>query len=142
MSTTSKDFAEFVNHCREAVGQQVSGRTEAFQALWSQAEDVVLMGAAGAHQVGWADVSERLTWASQHLNFNRFNATDLLTCVNGHLGFTLDLEHMTREVNGRTEQRVLRASQGYRFEDGRWRVIFRHGDPMAETVLPPGPINK
>ena len=24
-----------------------------------------------------------------------------------------------------------------RFMDGQWRVVFRHGDPMAEDLLPP-----
>jgi len=133
------EFTDFVRQCHAAVGQQVSGRTEPFQALWSNADDVVLMGAAGSHQVGWADVSARLTWASQHLNFGDFTVQNLLTGVDGHLGFTVDLEHMSREANGQTEHRTLRASQGYRFEDGRWRVIFRHADPMAETVPLPRP---
>ena len=131
------DFVEFVRQCREAVSQQVIGRTEAFQALWSRADDVVLMGAAGSHQVGWADVSARLTWASEHLGFGGFTVENLLTGVDGTLGFTVDLEHMSRRVNGQTEHRTLRATQGYRFTDGEWRVVFRHGDPMAETVQLP-----
>ncbi len=44
---------------------------------------------------------------------------------------------MSREVEGKTEQRTLRSSQGYRFVEGEWRVVFRHGDPMAEDLLPP-----
>jgi ketosteroid isomerase-like protein len=143
MSTTlHQNFDEFVYRCREAVGQQVSGRTEAFHALWSQSDDVVLMGAAGSHQVGWADVSAQLTWASQHLNFGGFSVKNLLMSVSDNLGFTVDLEHMSREVDGLTEQRTLRASQGYRFEDGQWRVVFRHGDPMADAVVVPEPIDE
>jgi ketosteroid isomerase-like protein len=142
MSPTSPtEFEEFVHQCREAVAQQVSRRTEAFQALWSTADDVVLMGAAGSHQVGWADVSARLTWASEHLSFGGFSVENLTTNAGGNLAFTVDLEHMSREVNGQTERRTLRASQGYRFEDGRWRVVFRHGDPMAEDVPLPAPNN-
>ena len=136
MAATDKDFETFVGLCREAVAQQVSGRTEAFQALWSRDDDVVLIGAAGSHQKGWHDVSERLSWASQHLNFGGFHVENLLTSVSGDLAFTVDLEHMSREVGGEREQRTLRSSQGYRFEDGRWRVVFRHGDPMAEDILP------
>lgn len=33
MATTDKDFDEFMGVCREAVAQQVSGRTEAFQSF-------------------------------------------------------------------------------------------------------------
>jgi ketosteroid isomerase-like protein len=137
MATPDKDIQVFVSRCRKAVAEQVSGRTEAFQALWSQADDVVLIGAAGSHQKGWHDVSERLSWASEHLNWGGFQVENLLTNVSEDLAFTVDLENMTREVEGKTEQRILRSSQGYRFEDGQWRVVFRHGDPMAEDLLPP-----
>ncbi|HXN62615.1 MAG TPA: nuclear transport factor 2 family protein [Acidimicrobiales bacterium] len=136
MAAMDNDFETFVGICREAVAQQVSGRTGAFQALWSRDDDVVLIGAAGSHQKGWHDVSERLSWASQHLNFGGFHVENLLKSVSGDLAFTVDLEHMSREVGGEREQRTLRSSQGYRFEDGRWRVVFRHGDPMAEDALP------
>lgn len=136
MATTDKDFDAFVDSCREAVAQQVSGRTEAFQSLWSREDDVVLIGAAGSHQKGWHDVSARLSWASQHLNFGGFHVENLLTSVSGDLAFTVDLEHMSREVGGESEHRTLRSSQGYRLEDGRWLVVFRHGDPMAADTLP------
>ncbi len=138
-TATDQEFDAFVRTCREAVGRQVSGRTESFQSLWSRADDVVLMGAAGSHQKGWAAVSRQLTWASQHLNFRNFTVENLLTCVSEDIAFTVDLKHMIREVNGQVEQRTLRASQGYRVEDDRWRVIFRHGDPMAEPTDPTQP---
>jgi ketosteroid isomerase-like protein len=137
MVTTDKDFETFVDICRKSVAHQVGGRTGAFQALWSQGDDVVLIGAAGSFQKGWHDVSERLSWASQHLNFGGFQVENLATSVSGDLAFTVDLEHMSREVEGKREHRTLRSSQGYRFEDGQWRVVFRHGDPMAEDLLPP-----
>ena len=120
------------------VSQQVAGHTETFQDLWSRADDVVLVGAAGSHAVGWDEVSASLSWASSHLDFGNWSAEILLTRVVGSLGFTLDLEHISRRVNGKTEERTLRVSQGYEFEDGRWRVVFRHGDPMAERIQLPG----
>ena len=52
MATTDKDFETFLEVCRKAVADQVSGRTEAFQSLWSRNDDVVLIGAAGSHQRG------------------------------------------------------------------------------------------
>ena len=137
MTTTDKDFETFLDTCRKAVAHQVSGRTEVFQSLWSRDDDVVLIGAGGSHQKGWHDVSERLSWASQHLNFGGFHVENLMTSVSGDLAFTVDLEHMSREVDGETEDRTLRSSQGYRLENGKWRVVFRHGDPMAEDIIPP-----
>jgi ketosteroid isomerase-like protein len=137
MAATDKDFETFLGICRNAVADQVGGRTEAFQSLWSRSDDVVLIGAAGSHEKGWRDVSERLSWASSHLNFGAFHVENLLTSVSGDLGFTVDLEQMSREADGKTERRTLRSSQGYRLEDGQWRVVFGHGDPMAEDVVLP-----
>ncbi len=85
MATTDKDFDEFMGVCREAVAQQVSGRTDAFQNLWSHDDDVVLIGAAASHQKGWHDVSARVSWASQHLNFGKFHFANLLTSVSADL---------------------------------------------------------
>ena len=129
-----QEFDEFIDQCHLALSQQVSGHTDAFQALWSQAADVVLMGAAGSHAVGWEEVSAGLTWAASHLDFSDWYVENLLTSVNDRLAFTVELEHMNHEVNGERQERTLRASQGYRFEDGHWRVVFRHGDPMAERI--------
>lgn len=130
-------FDEFIATCRRAVSEQVNGNTEPFQALWSHEDDVVLMGAAGSHAVGWEGVSETLTWASEHLDYSGWHVENLLTSVNDRLGFTCDLEHMSHEVNGQIQERTLRATQGYRFENDQWRIVFRHGDPMAERVIPP-----
>jgi ketosteroid isomerase-like protein len=132
-------FEDFVVACRKALSEQVSGHTESFQALWSHRDDVVLMGAAGSHAVGWGNVSAGLSWASRHLDFTEWHAENLLVNVNDKLAFTVDLEHMSRQVGGEAQRRTLRASQGYRFEDGGWRVVFRHGDPMAERITPPEP---
>lgn len=134
---SNEEFNKFVDQCRSALSQQVAGHTEPFQALWSRADDVVLMGALGSHSVGWDDVSTALSFASSQLDFGNWSAENLLTGVADDLAFTVDLEHMNRSVNGEKQARTLRASQGYRLEDGEWRIIFRHGDPMAERVTPP-----
>jgi hypothetical protein len=36
MATIEKDFQTFLETCRKAVAQQVSGQTEPFQSLWSR----------------------------------------------------------------------------------------------------------
>ncbi|HXW79209.1 MAG TPA: nuclear transport factor 2 family protein [Acidimicrobiales bacterium] len=132
-----QDFDVFVDRCRSALSQQVAGHTGPFQTLWSHTDDVVLMGAAGSHAVGWEDVSASLSWASSQLDFHNWSAENLLTEVTENIAFTVDLEHMSHIVAGEKQERTLRASQGYRVEDGEWRVVFRHGDPMAEPVVPP-----
>ncbi len=134
-----EEFERFIALCHKALSQQVSGHTAPFQALWSRSDDVVLMGAAGSHAAGWEDVSASLTWASEHLDFTGWHVENLLSSVNDKLAFTVELEHMSHEVNGERQARTLRASQGYRFENDQWRVVFRHGDPMSQRIVPPEP---
>jgi ketosteroid isomerase-like protein len=50
------------------------------------------------------------------------------TVINGTIAMTADYEHMIRSLDGREYERTLRVTQGYRFEDGRWRIFYRHGD--------------
>lgn len=139
MTEHGQEFDTFLEKCHVALSQQVAGHTDSFQALWSHTGDVVLMGAAGSHAVGWDEVSAGLTWASSHLDFADWHVENLLTSLNDELAFTVELEHMSHQVNGERQERTLRASQGYRFEDDGWRVVFRHGDPMAEPIVPTGP---
>lgn len=131
---SEEQFRQFVELCRDAVRQQVAGGSAAFHALWSHDDDVVLMGAAGSHQVGWADVDPHLTWASEHLHYNEFEVENLLTLVGDELAVTVDLEHMNRSTQQGLDTRTLRVTQVYRVEQGRWRVAVRHGDPMDTPV--------
>jgi len=48
MDTT---WERFVSVCQAALGELVEGRPEPFKALWSHADDVVIMGAFGVMNV-------------------------------------------------------------------------------------------
>ena len=42
-----------------ALGELVQGGPDPFKALWSHADDVVIMGAFGGFERGWEEVSAR-----------------------------------------------------------------------------------
>ena len=44
------------------------------------------------------------------------------------MALTADFEHMIRSFEGREYARTLRVTQAYRFEDGAWKIFYRHGD--------------
>jgi hypothetical protein len=46
------DWDRFISRCHQALGDMVEGRPEAFKALWSHADDVVIMGAFGGYERG------------------------------------------------------------------------------------------
>jgi hypothetical protein len=47
---------------------------------------------------GWGQVSARLDWASKGLAVTDRSEENIVTMVGEDLGYTVDLEHMTRHV--------------------------------------------
>lgn len=132
-TTPSDEFPAFLASCRHAVREQVSGNTALFHELWAHTDEVVLMGAAGSHQIGWADVDTHLAWAAAHLDYTAWTVNNLLTIVRDDLAVTVDLEHMSRHTPGAGNERTLRVTQIYR-RNGTWQLIARHGDPLDQPI--------
>ena len=131
------DAVEFLERCHDALGQHTGGNPGPYLELWSRAEDVSLMGGVGGHQVGIAAVSDLLTAAAKTLNYTTWNAENLVTSFSDTLDFTVELERLTRQIDGETETMSLRATSVYRREDGAWKVIHRHGDGLMTVEIDP-----
>ncbi len=139
LATGRKDAeaAEFLECCHRALRQHTSGNPRPYLELWSDADDVSLMGGVGGHQVGLEQVSQLLTAAAKTLNYETWDAENLVTGFSETLGFTVELERLTRHVDGKLEEMSLRATSIYRREDGGWRVIHRHGDSLMTVEIDP-----
>jgi hypothetical protein len=121
---------QFVMACQQALGDLVEGRPELFKALWSHADDVVIMGAFGGYERGWEQVSARLDWAARGIAATDRSMENVVTVVGDDLAYTVDLEHMTRHTGDQPEPRTLRCTQAYRRESGQWKVVLRHADEL------------
>ncbi len=131
------EAAEFLERCHVALGQHTGGNPKPYLELWSHADDVSLMGGVGGHQVGIAAVTKLLTAAAQTLNYTTWDADTLVADFGETLGFTVELEHLTRQLDGETEGMSLRATTVYRREDDAWRVVHRHGDGLMNVEIDP-----
>ncbi len=131
------EAAGFLERCHDALRLHTGGNPRPFLALWSHAGDVSLMGGVGGHQVGFDEVSELLTAAANTLNYETWSADTLAASFGDRLGFTVELERLTRQIAGETEEMRLRATSIYRREDGEWRVIHRHGDSLMTVEIDP-----
>jgi ketosteroid isomerase-like protein len=131
------DAAEFIERCHKALKEHTGGNPRPYLELWSDANDVSLMGGVGGHQVGLDQVSELLTAAARTLNYETWDAENLVTGFDETLGFTVELERLTRHVDGEIEEMSLRATTIYRREEGAWKVIHRHGDGLMTVEIDP-----
>jgi len=117
---------------QDALAHQVSGDSAPLLELWSRADDVAILGAIGTYARGWEAVRTHLLGASQRLNWTGLSIERVVTTVAGELAMTVNLEHMTRQVDGAPDARTLRATQVYRRENGEWRLILRHANPITD----------
>lgn len=135
--TSDREFDEFVDRCHAALHLHTGGNPQPFLDLWSQADDVTLMGGVGGWQVGISEVSDLLRAAARTLNYETWSAQSIFRGISGDLGVTVELENLTRTMNGASESMGLRATSVYRMEDGEWKVIHRHGDGQMEVKIDP-----
>jgi len=132
---TDAALAEFVSRCHDALAQQTKGRSEPFLALWSHTDDATVMAAVGGYHIGFANVSQVLSEASKSQSFDTFEAETIAAGVHGDFGYTVEIERMTREDEGATQELAVRATQVYRRSDGEWRVLHRHGDILTPVAV-------
>jgi ketosteroid isomerase-like protein len=101
--------------------------------LWSRNDPVSILGALGAVSNGWEEVEQTCRWiASRFSNCTRFDFELIAAGLSGDLAYTAGHEHSEFCIDGgppRTGR--LRVTHVYRREDGEWRIVHRHGDPLT-----------
>jgi ketosteroid isomerase-like protein len=75
--------------------------------------------------------------AAKTLSHETWDADNLAIGFDDTLGFTVELERLSRQIHGQTEEMSLRATTIYRREDGAWKVIHRHGDSLMTVEIDP-----
>ena len=84
------------------------------------------------YERGWEQVSARLDWASKGIAATERSEENSVTVVGEDLAYTVDLEHMTRNVGGQPRPYTLRCTQAYRLERGEWKIVLRHADELLQ----------
>ena len=106
-----------------------TGDAGPMQEIWSHADDVTYMGPAGEFQVGWNEVRE--IWEAQAaLNLGgQVEPYEMRVTVGDDLAFTQCYEKGTNlDAQGRTVQVSIRATNLFRKESGKWKMIGHHTD--------------
>lgn len=135
---------ETLERFRAAANAMARGNPEEVKAMYSGADDVTLANPFGHAVRGTVDVEAALGYVS-----SRFSGSDVTEFNNiaryetGDLATFLDVEQWRTRVGGATELSDfdLRVSSTYRQEDGEWRLVHRHADPIS-SFDEAGPIRR
>ena len=103
-------------------------------ALWSKKDPVTVFGAV-ATKVVWDEVCPTFEWlASRFSNCSSFEYEVIAAGVSGDLAYVAGIEHTTASVAGADPVPYeLRVTTIFRRQDGQWRPVHRHADPVPDS---------
>ena len=140
---TPEDLDQIVELYHEALGAFMRGDHEPAKRLFSEREDVTLGNPFGPFARGWTQVVQTMERAAAHYRDGDADGFDTIArYVGPDLACTVEVERLRSKVGGREDLTPLelRVTTLFRREDGGWRIVHRHADPIttpqaAESVL-------
>jgi ketosteroid isomerase-like protein len=120
-----------------------NGNPEVYKSLYSRRNDVTLANPFGPPVRGWSEVSATLDRAAENYRDGEVvGFENIVTVVTLELAHTVEVESYRARVGGAEEavQVAVRVTTIFRREDGVWKVVHRHADPItapraAESVI-------
>ncbi|MGH9043194.1 MAG: YybH family protein [Acidimicrobiia bacterium] len=139
------EFAAVVEASHAAMADFVNGNPEPFMRLYSQRDDVSLGNPFGPFRRGWSDCSDMMERSATVYSEGKAIAFDTVaTHVTADLGCLVEIERYQAKIGNCAQPATvtLRVTTILRPEDGSWRIIHRHSDPIAHPQPPESVINE
>jgi ketosteroid isomerase-like protein len=141
--SVADDVDELIERCQLGLDDFMKGNPEAVKELFSHREDVTLANPLGPPAHGWEQVGATIERAASQFRDGRLVSVEIVEKhVTPELAYTVWLEHAEGKVGAREDiaPSTLRVTMIYRPEEGSWKVVHRHADPItsaqpAESVI-------
>jgi ketosteroid isomerase-like protein len=128
------DFDEVIEHYHRAADEFVKGNPEPYQMVFSHREDVTLANPFGPTVHGWEQVAATMERAaSLYRDGEKVGFENIAKYVTPELAYIVELERIKAKLGGREDVAlvVLRTTSILRPEEGTWKVVHRHADPIT-----------
>ena len=134
---------EFLKAYHQGMDEFMRGSCEGVKPLFSTADDVTLGNPFGPVAKGWNQVVAAMERAAQNYRDGEAVGFDnISTVVTSELAYLVEVERLRAKVGGRAEESdlALRVTTILRPEQGAWKIVHRHADPIttarpAESIL-------
>ncbi len=129
---------EVINQYQLATAEFVKGNPEPYKLIFSHREDVTLANPLFPPVRGWGKVAETLERTASRLRDGEFVGSEIVaTHVTPELAYVVSLVQEKAKVGGSEDISPinLRTTMILRPEDGAWKIVHLHGDPIT-TVQP------
>jgi ketosteroid isomerase-like protein len=133
IQTTEQDLP--LDEYHRAGLEITNGNAEVYKSLYSRRDDVTLANPFGPPVRGWSNVSAMLDRAAENYRDGEVvGFENVSTVIATDLAYTVEIESYRARVGGAPEMTPVsvRATSVFRREDGGWKLLHRHGDPITE----------
>jgi ketosteroid isomerase-like protein len=137
------DLDEVVEQYHLAAREFIKGNPEPYKRVFSHREDVSVANPFGSVTCGWKQVAATMKRAASLYRDGEFiGFENVAKYVTPELAFIVEVERFKVKIAGREEVATvaLRTTSILRPEDGVWKVVHRHADPIttaqpAESII-------
>ncbi len=130
------DFDRVLEQCQQALREFPKGNPEPMKVMFSHEEDVTLANPFGPPARGWEQVAATTDRAASQIRDGEVTSFEnIAKYVTAELAYVVWIERVKAKVGGRQDIApfALRVTMIFRPEDGTWKVVHRHADPITTT---------
>jgi ketosteroid isomerase-like protein len=133
--TSTADFDALIEPYHRALEAIINGDPSLYKEIFSQRDDVTLGNPFGPFGRGRAEVEARLELAASKYSGGGLGQFETVSKhVTPELAYLVEVERCRAKVGGRDEETpvALRVTSIFRPEDGVWKLVHRHADPITD----------
>jgi ketosteroid isomerase-like protein len=136
------DIRKIIEQYHSAADEFSRGNSQPVKMIYSHQKDVTLANPFGPAVCGWEQVSKALDYASSRFREGKVLSFDCMAeYITAELVTILEIEQWKAKVGAKEEMTSfdLRVTTTFRHENGSWKLVHRHADPIS-TFHPEGPL--
>jgi ketosteroid isomerase-like protein len=141
--SAANDVGQLIDQYQLVLGEFVKGNPDPVKELYSHRDDVTLANPLGPPARGWEQVTKTIERAASNIRDGEITSFDVISkLVTPELAYVVWIERQKAKMGARQDVTPvdLRVTMIFRPEEGEWKVVHRHADPIttarpAESVI-------
>ena len=135
----ASDLSKFIGQNHQALDAFAKGDPEPLKNLYSRRDDVVIANPFGPPAKGWVKAAATMERAATNYRDGKAIGFERISeYATADLGYIIEIERYQSKVGGvdKLVPIALRVTTIFRREEGVWRIVLRHADPITSTRSP------
>jgi ketosteroid isomerase-like protein len=135
----ASDLTKIIEQSHLALDRFVKGDPEPLKDLYSRRDDVIIANPFGPPAKGWEIAATTMERAATNYQDGEATGFERISeYATADLGYIIEIERFRSKIGGgdKLVPIALRVTTIYRREDGTWRIVLRHADPITSARPP------